>query len=875
MFHDVEDENKLATILFADIVDSSAVVEDLPADAALDVLRGALEAMGAAVARHGGTVTRVMGDGVMALFGAPQAREDHALAACLAAREMLEAVGAGFPGLALRVGLHSGEFVVHAVQSGNLSALDATGSAAHLAARIQAAAAPGECWVSEATRALAGEAATTAPLGEVALKGQRAPARLHRLLGARAARRPAREEAPLLGRAAELRRLRAALAEARAGRGRALLVLGEPGLGKTRLLGEALRPAAPLLRVVALRLRARHDFAALEGALGEDWAPPPDPAHSPRERRAALVEAAVAALEARLRTPGAALWVDDAQWLDEGSAEALRALLRRAAPLPALLAFAARSGEAPPWLDATERLELPPLAEAAARELALWGLGGSAPGEVVGTLVARCGGNPLCIEQAALAPDPRAIPPDIRVLLAQRLDALPAPAKRLMAVLAAIEEPCAPALLDACAGEPAAPLLEALEAGGFLRREGALAACRHALFAEVAYGALTARRRVALHARICAAAGGAHPAFLARHARLGCLWPEALVHARAAAEGALARFAHRDAAAFLEEAIEAARHADPAAELPLLLLLREPLFRLGRMEPLRAALRRAEALAGDSAQLAQLRIFRSHQAWLGGAYAEALAAVEDVAAQAAQEGDAALALRARFQRGLWALGVGRFGECAALMAEVAAGAEAHGGRFGLDAPLVVVARGYQARCLVELGEVAAARAAADAATAKAREVERPFSWIFAAYAECVVLRGEGRPAEAAARAAEGLEQCVRAETELMRVVGLLLLGLAEFEAGRWAAAERHLGESIALGEAMRFLVHQPLKLARRAEALRRLGRAGEAADCAARALALARQQGDAAGEAAALAAQPSPKSLSTSTEAPTAPLTLT
>lgn len=857
-FDDVEDENKLATILFADIVDSSALVEDAEGDEALDLLRGALEAMGASIAAAGGTINRVMGDGVMALFGAPRSQEDHALAACLAARAMLAAVGARFPALRLRVGVHSGDFIVHAVHSGNLRALDATGSVAHVAARIQAAAAPGEAWISEATRALAGRAVTAEPLGEVALKGRRDPMRLHRLLAAEALPRAAPStESPLLGRARELRAIRA-LRE----HGGALLVLGEPGMGKTRLLAEALR-GLPSLRGAALRLRAGGDFHAVEPMLRQARGDAPEPAEwaalTPRERRAALVESAAAALRGwAAANPGGVLLLDDVQWLDEGSCEVVQALLPA---LPCPLVLLARAGEAPRWAEGLPTLELGPLDARAATELALWRLGASAPEEVVGQIRLRCGGNPLFIEQAALSPDPRRLPPDVRVILSQRIDALPPRAKRVLETLAAVGEPCADALLldSAPPPEEAAPLLAGLEAQGFVLREGGQVACRHALFQEVAYGGLTARRREALHARISRAAEarpeGCPVALLARQARLGALWAEALRHARAAAQEALARFANRDAARFLEEAIDALEKLPEELRpegmaLELRLLLRDPLFRLGRMEALRARLLEAEALAqaaGDRQGLAQLRVFRSHQSWLTGDYAAGLAAAEDAARQAAQDGDAALALRARFQRGLLALGTGAMADCAALMAEVAAGAElpAHRGRFGLDAPLVVVARGYQARALAELGRVREARAAADAATAQARVVDRPFSWIFAAFAEGVVTRAEGRPAAAAARIREGLAQCDRAETALMRVVGLMLLGQAECDLGDWAAAEAHLAQSIAQGEEMRFLVHQPHRLAMRAKALRALGRGAEAAEAEAAARALAAAQGDA------------------------------
>ena len=565
------------------------------------------------------------------------------------------------------------------------------------------------------------------------------------------------------------------------------------------------------------------------------------------------------------------LIVDDVHWLDEDSAEALASLMPRLATLPVLLLLASRLAEPPAGLAglALIHLALPPLDRDAAASLARHNLPGAVetPATRVAQICARCDGNPLFIEQASLAGDPDRLPADIRVILGARIDALPRPAKRLLETIAALEEPSPLSHVAACEAdwlseEELAVTLAHLAGEGFITRSAnALLACRHALFQEVAYRTLTERRRLDLHARIAGAIEALldgqhaeHAELLARHSRLGGLWAANLRHAGVAARRALARFANRAAAGFIEEAIHAADQLprEPAllgTMIDLRLLLREPLFRLGQSGRILARLDEAEALAvvlGDRARLAQLRIFRSHHAWMLGRQDDALAAIEEARAQAAAEGDAALALRAHFQWGMWAMVAGRLEECAAAMAEVAAGADdpAHGGRYGLDAALVVVARGYEARVLVDLGEIDRARAAADACVAKAELVARPFSWTFAAFADGYALHGEGEAEAAIARLAEGLAHCDRAETDLMRVVGLMLLGVVENAAGRCEAAVAHLSEAVGMAAAMPFMPMQPARLAWLGQALAGLGRTEEAQARHAQALALARDCGD-------------------------------
>ncbi len=896
------DERKIATIMFVDIVDSSLLVDELEPDASLEVFRPAMMGMSQSITTFGGTVNRVTGDGIMALFGAPAAHEDHALAACAAAVDIIRQLGISQPGLPIRIGIHSGEFVVHALQLGQISAIDAVGAVAHIAARLQQGADPGTIWISQQTHDLCTGRLRTEDLGEKTMRGFARPIGVHRLIDAD--HRSARAEtlagalSPLVGRADEMAALLRAAEAARQGRGAAMLLSGEAGIGKTRLLHELRQGVgawAGLFDARAVRWRERSGFHVLRQlvrALAPTDLPMPGLARAtaaaidamrgeaepalwramqPSQRRQAMLDAFVELVLLQAGIAPVILIVDDVHWLDEDSAEALASLMPRLATLPVLLLLASRLAEPPVALagGALIHLALPPLDRDAAASLARHNLPGAVetPATRVAQICARCDGNPLFIEQASLAGDPGRLPADIRVILGARIDALPRPAKRLLETIAALEEPSPLPHVAACVAdwlseEELAVTLAHLAGEGFITRSAnALLACRHALFQEVAYRTLTERRRLDLHARIAGAIEALldgqhaeHAELLARHSRLGGLWAANLRHAGVAARRALARFANRAAAGFIEEAIHAADQLprEPAllgTMIDLRLLLREPLFRLGQSGRILARLDEAEALAvalGDRARLAQLRIFRSHHAWMLGRQDDALAAIEEARAQAAAEGDAALALRAHFQWGMWAMVAGRLEECAAAMAEVAAGADdpAHGGRYGLDAALVVVARGYEARVLVDLGEIDRARAAADACVAKAELVARPFSWTFAAFADGYALHGEGEAEAAIARLAEGLAHCDRAETDLMRVVGLMLLGVVENAAGRCEAAVAHLSEAVGMAAAMPFMPMQPARLAWLGQALAGLGRPAEAQARQAQALALARDCGD-------------------------------
>jgi class 3 adenylate cyclase/tetratricopeptide (TPR) repeat protein len=250
----LEGERKQVTVLFADLKGSMELLADRDPEEARKILDPVLERMMEAVHRYEGTVNQVMGDGIMALFGAPLAHEDHAVRACYAALRMQESVKKyadearrtiGLPP-SIRVGLNSGEVVVRSIGSDLRMDYTAVGQTTHLAARMEQAALPGTIVITADTLKLAEGWVQVAPLGPVPVKGLTEPAEVYEVTGAGAARTrlqaaAARGLTRFVGRDAEMDQLRHALELARAARGQVVAVVGEPGLGKSRLFREFTR----------------------------------------------------------------------------------------------------------------------------------------------------------------------------------------------------------------------------------------------------------------------------------------------------------------------------------------------------------------------------------------------------------------------------------------------------------------------------------------------------------------------------------------------------------------------------------------------------------------------------------------------------------
>jgi class 3 adenylate cyclase/tetratricopeptide (TPR) repeat protein len=247
----LEGERKQITVLFADIKGSMELLADRDPEDAQKLLDPVLERMIEAVHRYEGTVNRVMGDGIMALFGAPIAHEDHAVRACYAAVRMQETVARyadevqrsnGVP-VAIRVGLNSGEIVISAI--GNDLHMDFTvvGQTAHLAARMEQMATPGSILTTADTLQLVEGYVAMKPLGLVPVKGLADPVHIYEVTGAGAARTRLQAAAGrgltrFVGRGVELEQLRRAHQLAGQALGQVVAIVGEAGVGKSRLMHE-------------------------------------------------------------------------------------------------------------------------------------------------------------------------------------------------------------------------------------------------------------------------------------------------------------------------------------------------------------------------------------------------------------------------------------------------------------------------------------------------------------------------------------------------------------------------------------------------------------------------------------------------------------
>jgi class 3 adenylate cyclase/tetratricopeptide (TPR) repeat protein len=247
----LEGERKLVTVLFADLKGSTELIRDLDPEAAQRLLDPALQHMMDAVHRFEGTVNQVLGDGIMALFGAPVAHEDHAVRACYAAlamqatmRQYAEEVRRSH-GLEMqaRVGLNSGEVVVRAIGNDLHMDYSAVGQTTHLAARMEQLATPGSIRLTAATLRLAEGLVQVHALGQFPVKGLPEPVEVFELVGASAIRgrlqaSAARGLTRFVGRQQELTALQQALEQAGAGHGQVVALVGEAGVGKSRLVYE-------------------------------------------------------------------------------------------------------------------------------------------------------------------------------------------------------------------------------------------------------------------------------------------------------------------------------------------------------------------------------------------------------------------------------------------------------------------------------------------------------------------------------------------------------------------------------------------------------------------------------------------------------------
>ena len=504
------ERRKVVTVLFCDLVGSTALGERTDPEALRALLGRYFERMSGIVESHGGTVEKFIGDAVLAVFGVPVVHEDDALRACRAAVEMRDAL----PGLGIqgRIGVNTGEVV-----TGTAERL-VTGDAVNVAARFEQAATPGEVLIGASTHELVHGAVDAEPVEPLGLKGKAEPVAAFRLLTAYAAPER-RHDSLFVGRERELGLLSGAWERAVAEqRCELVTVVGDPGIGKSRLAAEALASIdARVVRGRCLPYGAGITYWPVVEIVKQLDGLPTDPAAA-AALRSLLGEsdAATSAEEIgwafrKLLEEQAPLVVvfDDIQWGEETFLDLVEsaAVLSTGAPFVILcMARPELLDRRPGW---PSPLRLQPLPDGEAGAL----VGEAVPDEVRQQIVQASGGNPLFLtEMAALSNEGSGdieVPPTLRALLAMRLDQLEGAERNVLERGSVEGEIFHRGAVQALAPEEThvTTRLAALVRHQLVRPDRAQLAgddgyrFRHLLIRDAAYDALPKSVRADLHAR--------------------------------------------------------------------------------------------------------------------------------------------------------------------------------------------------------------------------------------------------------------------------------------------------------------------------------------------------------------------------------------
>ena len=535
-------ERKVATVLFADLVDSTGLVSSADPEVVRQRVNRYFEAVSGRIEAHGGTVEKFAGDAVMAAFGVPLTHEDDAERAVRAALEIVPMVEQ--LGLAVRIGIESGEIVIEDGES-----TFATGEAVNLAARLQQGAQPGEILIGSAARRLAASAVEVDDAGPLEIKGRAEPLWTWRALGTQDSSRLV--ATPFVGREPELEMLANSLSRAvRDRRPQLVTIFGEPGLGKTRLVTEF---TAGVERVTTLAGRTLPYgegvtywplASMIKASVGitDD-----DPANEAFEklRLSCESEAVADLLAVALGVLGAAegertaeqlnwaalrwceqladaqplvLVFEDIHWAEEPLLDLIENLARALRDAPVLIVALARPElleSRPSWgggIRSASAIDLAPLGGSESEELADALL---SRGEVAaahrGLVLERAEGNPLFLEEIAHAlRDGRGIegiPDTVQALIAARIDGLDASEKQVLQSAALVGRVFWRGALESLAPDlEVAELLDLLVRREFLVREelstisGDVAfRFKHGLIRDVAYTGMSKARRAEEH----------------------------------------------------------------------------------------------------------------------------------------------------------------------------------------------------------------------------------------------------------------------------------------------------------------------------------------------------------------------------------------
>jgi class 3 adenylate cyclase len=573
-------EYKQVTVLFADVVHSMDIAATVGPERLREIMADLADRCAAVVERYGGTVDKFTGDGIMAVFGAPAAMEDHAIRACLAAlsaqeeakRLAVDVQERDGVDLQLRVGLNSGQVIAGEIGSGTFG-YTALGEQVGMAQRMESVAPPGGVMLSGSTGRLVEDAAVLAEPEMVRIKGADDPVPARLLFGVAPHRRMDGAESTFVGRQWEMGALAGILGEAINGNGRVVGVVGPPGIGKSRFVGEtaaramrlgvavfttyceshttdiAFRAVAGLLRAalgtselddVAARARVRgrladadgEDLLLLDDLLGiadpEVALPQIDP-DARRRRLTALLNTASLA-----RSTPAVHVIEDAHWIDEAS-ESMLAEFLSVVPQTCSLVLITYRPEYEGVLAHTHRsqtIALEPLEDSQIAALASELLGPHPSVTGVADIVAkRAAGNPFfageivrdLAERGVLGGQRGAyvchgeladvrVPATLQAAIAARIDRLDPRAKRTVCAAAVIGSRFSPDLLAALQIDPVIDdLLRAELIDQIVFTQRAEYAFRHPLIRAVAYESQLKSDRAQVHRRLAAAIEAREP----------------------------------------------------------------------------------------------------------------------------------------------------------------------------------------------------------------------------------------------------------------------------------------------------------------------------------------------------------------------------
>ncbi|MFN2427932.1 MAG: AAA family ATPase [Candidatus Binatia bacterium] len=623
-------ERRQLTVLSCALVGASVLARQLDPEDLRGVVRAVQESASAVIGRWEGYVAQYLVDGLLAYFCYPQAHEDDAERAVRAGLEMLAALQSVNESLereygirpAVRIGIHTGEVVIGEAGGGATRGMIALGDVPYLAGRARNAAAPDTLVVTSATQRLVTETFVVEDAGAQVVEDRREPLALIRVVSAsqwrgRLAVAPGRLTS-FAGREAELALLSGHWEAARQGAGRSVLVLGEAGIGKSRLalqLRESLAsvphtwietgatpyttrtPFHPVIALVAEALGLRDDDSAdeklekLERGLAELASPeavaltadllglasPTRLELSPELHRRRTIELLARWLLAISATRPTVLLVEDLQWCDPSSLELLGHLVAGSVTEPLLVVLTARAEFTAPW-PASEHvttLTLARLSEHETRDVVLALAPEALPLSTVDALVSRSDGVPLYVQEltrSVLEPDTTrsvdAIPATLADALMGRLDRL-STAKDLVQRAAVLGREFSYSLLATVVDRDDAALrqdLTRLVEAGILFARGeppdATYVFKHALIEEAAYQTLLKRKRQRLHARVGAVLEtrfpervASEPEVIARHYEQAGLCAPAIAYYQRAGERAAERSANEEAIGHLRRAL--------------------------------------------------------------------------------------------------------------------------------------------------------------------------------------------------------------------------------------------------------------------------------------------------------------------------------